>query len=207
MSQVPCLMPNFGGELNMRVRNIIFLALTMAFILSVVSAQAEEPTWLFTVPKAQTIKEGNFDIGFLYFDFGVIENLELGIHGIKYQIPNSDLAVGYSFLPMNSPYLVFSPDIGEAELNVGFKANPYYFFGGLEFPISKDLKFIAELNNGLDAGVRIFPTKNLTIDLFMYFSRYKIYELNYYGYKYRKIVIEDYRAYPGFWIVYSGRFK
>ncbi len=191
----------------MNTRNIIFLTLTIVFILSVVSAQAEEPSWLFTIPKATTIREGNFDIGFLYFDFGIAKNLELGIHGIKYQIPNSDLAIGASLFPMGSPYLVFSPDIGQAGLHVGVKAAPYIFFGGIDIPVSSNLKFIAELNNGPTAGVRILPTRNLTIDLFLYFYRYKIYNFDYYGYKYQRINVEEYSANPGFWIVYSGRFK
>jgi hypothetical protein len=111
----------------MRVRSIIFLALTIVFILSVVSAQAEEPTWLFTVPKSETIKEGDFNIGWLYFDFGIVENLEIGIHGIKYKFPGSNLAIGASTL-LKSPYIVFSPDIGQSELHIGVKAMPYTYF-------------------------------------------------------------------------------
>ena len=191
----------------MNTRNVIFLALTIVFILSVVSAQAEEPTWLFTVPKSDTIKEGHFDIGILYFDFGIAKNLELGIHGIKYHLQGSSLAIGASIFPIGSPYLVFSPDIGQAELHLGIKATPYIFFGGIEIPISNNLKFIAELNNGATAGVRILPAENLTIDLFMYFYQYNIYSVDYYRYKYRQFEVDNYSARPWIWIVYSGRFK
>lgn len=191
----------------MRSRRFALLSLIFVFILSVVSVQAE-PSWLFTVPKSETIKQGHFDIGFIYLDFGIVKNLELGIHGIKYRFPDTNIAVGASILPIGSPYLVYSPDIGEAELHIGVKAQPYIFFAGIEVPISDNLKFIAELNNGPTAGVRIIPQKNLTIDLFMYFYLYEIYDIDYYGYRYGQIKkVEDYSARPWIWIVYSGKFE
>ncbi len=192
----------------MNYKNFALLSLIFIFVLSALSIRAEEPTWLFTVPKSETIRQGHFDIGFIYLDFGVAKNLEVGIHGIKYRFPDTNIAVGISILPIGSPYLVFSPDIGEAELHIGVKAQPYIFFAGIEAPISDNLKFIAELNNGPTAGIRIIPQKNLTIDLFMYFYLYEIYDIDYYGYKYRQMKkVEEYSARPWIWIAYSGKFE
>jgi len=192
----------------MSIKNCAFLFLIIVFVISTASARAEEPSWLFTVPKSETIKEGHFDIGFIYLDFGIAKNLEIGIHGIKYRFPDTNIAIGASILPIGSPYLVFSPDIGESELHIGVKAQPYIFFAGIEVPISDNMKFIAELNNGPTAGIRIIPQKNLTIDLFMYFYLYEIYNVDYYGYKYRQIKkVEDYSARPWIWIAYSGKFE
>ncbi|HGJ67288.1 TPA: hypothetical protein ENS27_18150 [bacterium] len=175
----------------------------MAFLtlLAISTAFAEEPTWLFTVPKAESLKEGHYNIGLLYFDFGIAENLEVGIHGVKYSMDK--VAIGASLFPFLSPYIVFSPDIGSSELLLGVKAAPYIFFAGFEAPLSNNLKIILELNNGLNAGVRILPARNWTLDLFMMYGYFSV---DIYRYKYARIEVKDFNAIPAIQFAYSGRF-
>lgn len=190
----------------MNIKNIIFLVLIAVFVLSALSTQADEPTWLFTVPKAESLKKNNFNIGILYLDFGIADNLEFGLHGLKYSMPDSNIAIGLSFYPLDSPYLVFSPDTKTISFNIGIMVKPNHIFAGIELPISNDFKLIAELNNGLNVGVRILPSKNWTVDLFMPYSSVKIYDIEYYEYKYHSIKIEEYKLGLLFGIAYSDRF-
>ena len=190
----------------MKIKTTVFLTLIAIFAFSSLVSKAAEPTWLFTIPKAESLKKEHYNIGLIYFDFGITDNLDLGIHGLKYSIPGSNFAFGASIFPLYGIYVVFSHDIGSGGLHVGFKTEPYHFFAGLEAPISKTFNFIAELNKGLTAGVRILPSKDWAIDLFMSFYPNKIYEVGYYQYKYKRIEIEKYKADPWLWIVYSGKF-
>ena len=179
-----------------------FVALIIFMTLLITSTTfAEEPTWLFTVPKSQSLKQGHYNIGLLYFDFGIAEKLELGIHGIKYSMDK--VAIGASLYPFGSPYLVFSPDMGSSELHLGIKAAPYILFAGFEAPLSDNLYIIMELNNGLNAGVRILPARNWTLDLFMMYGYFSI---DVYKYKYARVEIKDFRAIPALQFAYSGRF-
>lgn len=185
----------------MKTKTIIILTLTILFTYLTSNAFAEEPTWLFTVPKTESLKEGHYNIGLLYFDFGIAEKLELGIHGIKYSMDN--VAIGASLFPFGSPYIVFSPDVGSTELLLGIKAAPYIFFAGLEAPLSDNLKLILELNNGFNAGVRIIPSKNWTLDLFLMYGYFSV---EVYKYKYSRIEFADFQAIPAIQFAYSGRF-
>ena len=191
----------------MKTKIIMFLALATLFTLLTSTTFAEEPTWLFTVPKAESLKQGHYNIGFVYLDFGVADNLELGIHGIKYSFLSSNLAIGASLFPFLSPYIVFSPDTGSTEFLIGAKATPYVlpyvFFAGLEAPLSNSLKLILELNNGFNAGVRILPTKNWTLDLFLMYGYFSV---EVYKYKYTRVAFSDFRAVPAIQFAYSGRF-
>ena len=179
----------------------IKLVFCLVIIISVfvTTTQAAEPTWLFTVPKAESLKEGNYTIGFVYLDFGMTNELDLGIHGLKYSTGN--LAFGIGLYPMGiTPYIVFSPDMGKAELSLGIKAAPYIFFAGLEAPITDKFKFIAEFNNGLAAGVRILPVRNWSLDLFVAFISLDIYK-----YKYQRFDLDQYDPIPLIAIAYSGK--
>ena len=186
--------------MNMNIRIMLCLAFMATLIAPTISAQAGEPTWLFTVPKAESLEEGYYHVGFVYADFGIAENLELGIHGLKYSVPESSFAFGLSLFPMGSPYLVLSRDIGSGEVHLGIKAAPYIFFAGFETPISDKVKFVAELTNGVSAGVRIFPAENWTLDIFAAFISVEAYK-----YKYGRIEIEDFHSIPGILFAYSGR--
>jgi hypothetical protein len=183
----------------MAARIAICFALIAILIIPTISAKAEEPTWLFTVPKANTLEEGNYNLGFIYADLGIAENLELGIHGLKYHASDLNLAFGVSFWPIASPYVVKSLDAGSGELHVGLKAAPYVFFAGFEAPISDNLKFVIELNNGVIGGLRIFPARNWTLDILMAFINVE------YRYRYGRMEFDDFRPIPGILFAYSGR--
>ena len=186
--------------MNTRIKIMLCLALMAILTAHTISTQADEPTWLFTVPKAQSLEEGYYHVGFVYADFGIAENLELGIHGLKYSMPESRFAFGLSIVPMGSPYLVLSPNIGSGEFHLGIKAAPYVFFAGFETPISDKVKFVAELNNGIGAGVRIFPAQNWTLDIFAAFISVEVYKYNY-----GRIEFEDFHPVPAILFAYSGR--
>jgi len=53
----------------MKTRIIAILTVTIIFAFFTLSTQAAEPTWLFTVPKAESLDKGHYNIGFIYFDF------------------------------------------------------------------------------------------------------------------------------------------
>jgi len=182
-------------------RIILCIILTTFATNLTMSAKADEPTWLFTVPKAESLEKGYYNVGLLYADFGIAENLELGIHGVKYSMPQSNLAFGVSFFPMASAYLVVSQDIGSSSrVHLGLKSAPYIFFAGFEAPVSSKVKFVAELTNGAAAGIRIFPAENWTLDIFAAFITVETYR-----YRYARIEIEHFYPVPGILFAYSGR--
>ena len=176
----------------MGIRIAICFALIAILSIPAMSVKAEEPTWLFSVPKAKTLEEGNFNLGFVYADFGITENLELGIHGLKYHASDLNLAFGLSVVPMASPYVVTSLDAGSGKLHVGLKAAPYVFFAGFEAPISNSLKLVIELNNGVIGGIRIFPTQNWTLDIFM-----GLINVETYRYRYGWVSVKEFDPIPG----------
>jgi hypothetical protein len=189
----------------MKIKLVLCLVIIIAIFVT--TAQAAEPTWLFAVPKAESLGEGNYTIGFVYLDFGMTDELDIGIHGLKYS--TGDVAFGIGLYPMGlTPYIVFSPPMGKATLSLGVKASPYWFFAGLEAPITDKFKLIAEFSNGLIAGVRILPARNWSVDLFVFFvpSSFNNYFDTYYGYKYQSIDFGQYHPYPFISIAYSGKF-
>lgn len=183
----------------MYIKHITFFVFGLIIAFISANTYASEPTWLFTVPKTESLKAEHYNVGFIYFDFGVTDELEVGIHGLKYSTGN--FAFGLSLFPLGTPYLVFKPETGSTDLYLGLKASPYLFFAGLEAPITNNVKFIAEVNNGLTAGVRAIPAKNWTLDVFLAFISFEIYK-----YRYKSIEIEQFRAIPVISFAYSGRF-
>jgi len=184
----------------MGVRIIVCFALIAILTILTTVAKADEPTWLFTVPKARTLEKGVYNVGLLYADFGVTDNLELGIHGLKYYAAGSNLAFGFSIFPIASPYIVTSLSAGSGEVHLGLKAAPYVFFAGFETPISDSVKFVAEFSNGLVGGVRIFPAEKWTLDIFAAFIN-----VNAYKYEYG-VDFDGFRPIPGILFAYSDRF-
>ena len=187
----------------MSIRITACLAFLAVFTAIIIPAQAIEPTWLFTVPKAESLEAGAYNLGLLYADFGLTENLELGIHGLKYSMPSSNLAIGVSPMPtIAGLYVVTSLDAGAGELHLGLKASPYVFFAGFETPVSDNVRFVAELDNGILAGVRIYPARKWTLDIFVAFADFEVYKYN----KYRRIEFDEFQRLPGILFAYSDRF-
>lgn len=183
-------------------RIIPFLTILIVFMIASASVLADEPTWLFTVPKAEVLPRYEYNLGFVYADFGVNESMELGIRGLKYSAPGSTLAFGLSLFPMASPYVVKSLDAGSGKLHIGLKAAPYVVFAGFEMPISDNINFIAELNNGTFAGVRIFLAPKWTLDIFAGFATGEGYR-----YRYGRVDIDEFRPIPGIFFAYSDSFR
>jgi len=69
----------------MKCKIIIIFFTAIVVINYTNSASARRgPTWLFTVPTADTLTESKFAVGWLHADIGSTDELEIGIHGIKY---------------------------------------------------------------------------------------------------------------------------
>ena len=187
--------------MNLNMRTVVCLALAVVFSVPTASLlQADEPTWLFTIPKAESLGRDYYNIGFIHADFGVTEDLEIGILGLKYSMSEHNLGFGVSLIPMASPYLVTSQDIGSAKLHIGLKAAPYVFFAGVEIPASDEVKLVAGITNGVTAGVRIFPAENWTLDVFAAFITVETYK-----YRYGRVQIDDFFPLPAIFVAYSGR--
>lgn len=184
----------------MRIRTISFLALVFAFMILAEGIQANEPTWLFTVPKAESLKEDEFNIGFVYAELGITDNIELGLHGFKYHVPGSSFAFGVSLFPLLSPYLVTSIDLSSSDLHLGIKAAPYHFFAGFETPISNKLKLVAELSDGLLFGARISPAPRWTLDIFGLFMTIEGRK-----YRYADLNFDEFKLFAGIQFAYSGK--
>ena len=183
----------------MSIRITACLVFMAVFTAITIPAQAIEPTWLFTVPKAESLEVGAYNLGFVYADFGLTENLELGIHGLKYSMPSSSLAFGVSLYPIVGPYVVKSLNVGPGEVHLGLKAAPYVFFAGFETPVSDNVRFVAELNNGIFAGVRIFPARKWTLDILAAFVNVEVYKYKGYG----RMELDDFHPIPGIFFAYS----
>lgn len=183
--------------INKSITTIVFLVV-LSSLAGVI--QANEPTWLFTVPKADTLKQDEFNIGFIYAELGITDNVELGLHGFKYAVPNSSFAFGVSLFPLLSPYVVTSIDLDSSFLHLGLKAAPYIFFAGLEAPVSNKFKLIAELSDGLLFGARVSPAPNWTLDIFGLFVTIQGRK-----YKYSRLDIDDFYLLAGIQFVYSGK--
>lgn len=116
-----------------------------AFIITLVIAftvKADEPqgsSWLLTIPTAETISRKNYNIGLIqggtipfHADIGELwDNLELGIHGIKYQLLREknawvSLAAGatFGFYP-SGVYLVGSKSLKDFRAHLGVRFLPF----------------------------------------------------------------------------------
>ncbi len=116
-----------------------------AFIITLViafSVRADEPqgsSWLLTIPTAETIARTNYNLGLIqggtipfHADIGELwDNLELGIHGIKYQILHEkdawvSLAAGatFGFYPSGA-YLVGSKSLNKFRAHLGVRFLPF----------------------------------------------------------------------------------
>ncbi|MEI6845470.1 MAG: hypothetical protein WCK36_00320 [Candidatus Firestonebacteria bacterium] len=143
---------------------VLFVLLTgMAF------TAADEPTWLMSVPTANVLPKNTLSAGIIYLDLSISEGLEIGAHGIKYQLSKDfeggRLALGASFVFGLYPYAVWTKNLELGELSIGINPFPYFVFGSLEIKLSDTMNFIGEVHNGISAGVRNNIAKGWWLDL------------------------------------------
>ena len=130
--------------------------------------ELKEPTWLLTIPTADTLLKDECNIGVFYLDLGIRPDLEIGIHGIKYSISyqdNSKLGIGASLICGLYPYAVYSKNFDFGRLSIGITPFPYFLFAGLEYKLNNEIKLIGEVHNGVVIGVRNNLARDWYLDL------------------------------------------
>jgi hypothetical protein len=167
-------------EINLKKAALMVLSI---FLTSIYFAEEiHGPSWLITVPSAEVLAKDELNVGLVYLDLGIAKNIELGLHGIKYSMKNPDsswTAFGVSLSAGIYPYGVYTKKYDFGKLSLGVKPFPYFVFAGIETPLSKEITFIGEINNGILAGIRTnfggqwyldagagvstFPFKNLVV--------------------------------------------
>ncbi|MBU2599686.1 hypothetical protein KJ849_03805 [bacterium] len=149
---------------------------------------ASKPSWLFSIPTAFVLDENDYRLGFPHAEIGMGNNIELIIPGLKWQIPRQNIlgwtpAVGiglfanYALGPSRSfaplLYGVFTQNIDTFNIHLGLKVVPYWLFGGVDYNLTKNLKFTTELNDGLLLGLRYILAKHWNIGLAVGYGNYK----------------------------------
>jgi len=142
---------------------LLILLTGMAF------SEAGEPTWLLSVPTANVLPKNTLSAGIIYLDLVVADGLEVGVHGIKYQVSKNfeggRLAIGASYVFGLYPYAVWTKNFDFGELSLGINPFPYFLFGSIETKLSDTMKFIGEVHNGVAAGVRSSIAPGWWLDL------------------------------------------
>lgn len=143
----------------------IVVATTILFGLPVL-VKASEPTWLFSIPTPEILPKDHFALGLVHADLGLGENLEAGIHGLKYRLARkwqgTDVAFGISpfdalsFGGTSAPgaYLVASQEFKESKGYLGLKIFPYFIFFGLTKELADKTKVLFGFNDGPLVGLR-----------------------------------------------------
>jgi len=172
------------------------------------------PTWLFTVPTADTLEESEFTVGIIHADIGFTNELQLGIRGIKLNLDKeirnrTNVAAGVSFFEI--AYLVASHKRlkDNAKLHLGVKASPTFLFAAAEFPLSHKNTLIIELNDGFNIGIRSRIKQRLKIDIGVSYSNLGFYQRGFYedfprGYYKRKL--REFHFLPIIGVAYSDVF-
>ena len=137
-------------------------------ILSGIVFAGVEPTWLLTVPTANVLPKNTLSAGIIYLDLSITDELEIGAHGIKYQLSKDfqggKLSLGASFVFGLYPYAVWTKTMDFGELSIGINPFPYFVFGSIETKLSDSIKFIGEVHNGVTAGLRSSLAKDWWLD-------------------------------------------
>jgi hypothetical protein len=181
-------MYNFTQHLkeNTMKNKITIIFLTTIVINCTNSAYARKgPTWLFTVPTADTLTEGRFTVGWLHADIGFTNELEIGIHGVKYNLEHgtrtqTGLAIGVATFWWWGPYIVGSNRSDSLILHIGIKAVPSFLFAAAEIPMSPKNTLILEANDGFNIGVRRYINRRLTLDAGVSYTNFSIYQRDFY---------------------------
>jgi len=156
------------------MKKTIFVTVLLAFSLSL-SAGNAAPTWLLTVPTADTVPKNQMNFGLVHFDLGVTDNIEAGLHGLKYSFSYPDggkLAIGASLYSGLYPYAVYTRNYDFGRLSLGVTIFPYFVFAGLEKQLTPEISLLAEIHNGVTVGIRNKLTKDWIIDVGFGLSTY-----------------------------------
>ncbi|OGF49608.1 MAG: hypothetical protein A2231_05105 [Candidatus Firestonebacteria bacterium RIFOXYA2_FULL_40_8] len=131
--------------------------------------EANEPTWLMSVPTANVLPKNTLSAGIIYLDLSISEGLEIGAHGIKYQLSKDfqggRLALGASFVFGLYPYAVWTKNLDFGELSIGVNPFPYFVFASIETKLSDTMRFIGEVHNGAAVGLRNNIAKGWWLDV------------------------------------------
>ncbi len=134
------------------------------------------PSWYFTVPKPSTIQSHSFEIGIPYIDYAPVENLEVGLHGVKYRVEGATsypFAVGVDpLLSFAYAYAVWELPAQDADMTIGFKVTPFFLLFGYEKDLSGNVSIVAEVNDGAMAGLRVRVNPNWHVELGAGFAAY-----------------------------------
>ncbi len=145
-------------------------------LTGMVFAEGNEPTWLLSVPTANVLPKNTLSAGIIYLDLSITEELEIGVHGIKYQLSKDfeggKLSLGASFVYGLYPYAVWTKKIEPGELTIGINPFPYFVFASLETKLSETMSFIGQIHNGIAAGVRANIASGWWVDLGAGFTTY-----------------------------------
>lgn len=160
----------------------------------VTSTAPAEPTWLLTVPTAETLREGRYNLGLIqggslpfHADVGgLYDNLEVGIHGVKLKLLNEGspwaaVAIGatFGYYPAGA-YLVGTKTLHNLRAHLGARFLPFTFkdedkdaerpvivFGGIdkEIPKVENARLMLEIGDTLNGGVRFSLRENFLVDV------------------------------------------
>jgi hypothetical protein len=153
--------------MNKNVAQILLAALVvLAFSLgtaadvAAVGGGTGAPSWYFTVPKPSTIQPRSFTIGLPYIDYSPTENLEVGLHGLKYRfegLTSYPFALGVDpILSFAYAYAVWELPAGSDDMTLGVKVTPLFLLFGFEKQLDQKVSLIAEVNDGAMAGLRVY---------------------------------------------------
>ena len=160
-----------------RTFTLVALAALVALTLSACSVpdaaafggSTGAPSWYFTVPKANTIQPRSFMVGLPYIEYSPIENLEVGLHGVKFRLEgltDRPFAIGVDpILSFAYAYAVWELSGGESDATLGFKVTPFFLLFGFEKQLTGNVSVVAEVNDGALAGLRIRIDPNWHVEL------------------------------------------
>ena len=157
---------------------LVALALS-AFIVQDAAAlggSTGAPSWYFTVPKPSTIQPRSFMIGLPYIEYSPVQNLEVGLHGVKYRVDGVTpypFAIGVDpILSFAYAYAVWELPAGENDMTLGFKVTPLFLLFGFEKDFPGNVSLVAEVNDGAMAGLRVRIDPNWHVELGAGFAAY-----------------------------------
>jgi len=134
------------------------------------------PSWYFTVPKPSAVQPRSFEIGLPYIEYSPVQNLEVGLHGVKYRVEGVTpypFALGVDpILSFAYAYAVWEMPAGDADMTLGFKVTPLFLLFGYEKDLPGNVSFVLEANDGAMAGLRVRINPNWHVEFGAGFAAY-----------------------------------